>query len=274
MNLSVNGSVIDPAEVRRETRTQLGALTPKQDWAGDPVRDPTQDRGDRLRRAESEAARALVVRELLRQEARARGLLRARPGDDSDGARQAEEAALRELTQSAVPVPEVSDAECRAYFDDNRDRFRGPDLFEPSHILFAAPADSPEARAQAFTAAKQALAELQRDPERFESLAKKRSACPSGARGGSLGQLTRGETEPPFERHILELRVGAISDAPIETDHGFHIVRLDHRARGDRLPFEVVADRIRIYLRDRAWRKAMHRFIGDLMERATIEGLP
>ena len=180
---------------------------------------------------------------------------------------------IRELTERAVPVPTVSEAECMAFFEQHGDRFRGPDLFEPSHILFAAPPDSPEARASALTAARDTLDKLKREPERFEQLARKHSGCPSGERGGSLGQLMRGETEPPFEKHILELEVGEISSQPIETDHGFHIVRLDHRARGERLPYDVVSDRIRIYLRDRAWRQAVRAFIESLVQSARIDGI-
>jgi len=261
MSISVNGAVIPEADLRREIRVQLAGVAAAGGRAAN----------DQLRQAESAASRALVVRELLLQEARTRGYL-AGPATGRS-ADQAQEEAIRRLTETAVPVPAVSEAECQAFFEANRDRFRGPDLFEPSHILFAAPPDGAEARAEAFTAARQALAELERDPDRFEQIARKRSACPSGARGGSLGQITRGETEPPFERHILELEVGAISREPIETDHGFHIVRLDERARGDHLPYEVVADRIRIYLRDRAWRRSMHAFIGELMARAEIEGM-
>lgn len=247
MSISVDGVVITEAALLSEARLHAEAGSPAQ--------------------ARLEAARALVIKQLLLGEALRRRIL---PAMSESAAEQ--EQAIRQLTETVVAVPEVSEAECRAYFEVNRDRFRGPDLFEPSHILFAAPPDSAEARVEALTAAREVLATLQRDPDRFERIAKERSACPSGANGGSLGQITRGETEGSFERPMRSLAVGEIAAEPIETDHGFHILRLDHRAQGEHLPFEAVADRIRLYLRDRAWRKAVHGFIAELAAGADIQG--
>lgn len=218
-----------------------------------------------LATAQHEAARALVVRALLLQEADRCGLL---AGEGPE----AEERAVRSLTEQAVAVPSVSEADCRAHFETHRDSFRGPDLFAPSHILFAARPDEIEGRIEAKAAAEQVLAELSDRPERFERIAQARSACPSGASGGSLGQIQRGETLGEFERALRATEPGTICPHPIETDHGFHVLRLDARAEGKHVPFESVAARVRIYLRDRAWRRAVQAFIGGLCASAVIEG--
>lgn len=218
-----------------------------------------------LQTAQQEAARALVVRTLLLQEARRRDLW---VGDDPAG----EEPALRALMEQAVAVPEVDEAACRAHFEAHQERFRGPDLFAPSHILFAARADDIEGRIAAKAAADATLAELSEHPERFEHIARERSACPSGAGGGSLGQIQKGETLGEFERALRATPVATICPTPIETDHGFHVLRVDARAEGKPVPYASVADRLRIYLRDRDWRRRVQVFIAQLAQQAVIEG--
>jgi len=218
--------------------------------------------------AQHHAARALVVRALLLSEARRRGLCDATSELDEAAATQA----IRLLTEVAVAVPSLEDSAVRAYYEANRDRFRGPDVFAPSHILFAAGADDIEGRIEAKQAAQEVLRALSERPQRFERIAQERSACPSGAGGGSLGQIQRGETVGEFERALRTLEPGQLAPAPIETEHGFHVLRLDARVRGERVPLSSVEDRIRIYLRDRAWRAALRLFIDGLAADTPIRG--
>lgn len=240
MSLSVNGQPISESDVQQEMRHH-------------PVADAA--------RARSEATRALVVRALLLQEADRRGVAGTHD----------EEQRIRALTEQAVAVPEVPEDACRAYYEAHRARFRGPDLFAPSHILFGARSEDIEGRVQAKAAAEQVLGELLEHPERFERLARTRSACPSGANGGSLGQIQRGETVGEFERALCTTEPGTLHPRLVETEFGFHVLRLDARAEGRPLPYAAVADRVRIYLRDRAWRQAVHAFIAELAAGAAID---
>ena len=84
------------------------------------------------------AARALVVRELLLQEAR-RLEIEAEPLADAEGRREtADEAAVRALVDREVRTPSADPATCRRYFERNRPQFRSADIYEAAHILFAA----------------------------------------------------------------------------------------------------------------------------------------
>ncbi len=96
-----------------------------------------------------QAARALVVRELLLQEARRVGIA-PQPMSDASGRRETdEEAMIRGLIEREVTVPEPDEETCRRYYENNRARFRSADIYEAAHILFAAlPADA-QAYAQA-----------------------------------------------------------------------------------------------------------------------------
>ncbi len=63
----------------------------------------------------------------------------------------------------------------------------------------------------------------------FEDLARKHSQCPSGKRGGALGEFGRGDMVPEFDRVVFgDLPVGQVSE-PVKTQFGYHLVRVDQR---------------------------------------------
>jgi len=217
------------------------------------------------------AAQALVVRQLLLQEAARLGVA-AEPADEADGALP-EEAQIAHLIEREVQTPEVSEDECRRYYEANPGRFRSPDLFDAQHILFAAAPDDAEARAVAKARAQAALQDLAAAPERFAELARMLSDCPSRAEGGNLGQITRGSTVPESETFLMSLDEGETCAAPVETRYGFHVVRLNRRVAGRMLPFDAVRERLGAFLADAVWRRAIHQYVMLLAGRASIVGI-
>jgi peptidyl-prolyl cis-trans isomerase C len=250
--VSVNGVVVARAAIAREVQNHP-APKPILAWQA--------------------AARALVLRELLLQEARRVGIT-AEPAVDGEGRRETEdEALIRALAEREVTVPQADEDACRRYYEQNRRRFRSADIFEASHILFAAPANDRAKFAQAQRDAAAALAELAEAPERFADLARAHSACPSGQQGGNLGQITAGQTTPEFEQALQKLAPGALTEAPVATRYGLHIIRLDRRHEGRELPFELVHARIAAYLGERARRTATAQYIARLVSGASITGI-
>ncbi len=219
------------------------------------------------------AARALVVRELLLQEARRLGLA-ASPRTDSSGRRETdEEALIRAVCEREVTTPEPDTETCRRYYDRNRKAFRAAAVYGAAHILIAARWDQKEAFEQARAVANAVLAEVKQDPSRFGDLAKRYSACPSALHGGNLGQISAGQTTPEFEKALTALTPGSMSQEPVETRYGLHIIRLDRKIEGRELPFELVVDRIADYLRDSVARRATAQYVARLVSRADIAGI-
>lgn len=216
--------------------------------------------------AYAEAAEALVVRELLLQRAAAAGLAWAATPEGEEGAIEA-------LLARELKLPEADPAAVRRYFDNNRAKFRSPDLFEASHILYLAPHDDAEARARARTSAERTLAVLKADPAAFAELAKAESACASAGEGGRLGQVAAGDTAPEIDTFLQALEDGQLCPVPIETRYGVHVLRLDRRIPGRDFTFEDVADQIARYLTASAWRRAVSGYIALLAGSATVVGV-
>lgn len=249
--VSVNGVIIPREAIARETQNHP-ASKPIEAWQA--------------------ASRALAVRELLLQEAR-RLHIRPAPTSDAEGRRETDdEALIRQLVEREVSTPEPDDATCLRYFEQNRKRFRSPDLFEVAHILIAAPRE-PEARNKARDQAASILHDLLASPASFNDLAKAFSACPSGKVGGSLGQIGPGQTVPEFEAALAHVPVGTIVPEPVESRYGFHIVRVDRRIEGRDLPFEFARPRIAAYLAEHVRRTAIRQYLSLLAGRAVLEGV-
>lgn len=250
--VTVNGVTISRAAISREVQNHPAAK-PIDAWL--------------------KAARALVVRELLLQEARRIGIA-AQPLADDEGRRETDDEALvRTLVEREVTTPEADEATCRRYFDQNRSKFRSDDLYAVRHILLPAAPGDVAGRTAAREQAAILIGQLREEPARFDELARACSACPSREVGGNLGQISRGQTVPEFEAALARMPVGEIASDPIETRYGFHVALVDKRRDGEALPFEVVAPRIAEWLGVRARHTAIRQYITMLAGRAKITGL-
>ncbi|HET9069184.1 MAG TPA: peptidylprolyl isomerase [Amaricoccus sp.] len=220
-----------------------------------------------------EAARALVIRELLLREARRCGI-EPEPEADEAGRRESEDDALiRALLDEAVVPAEPDEAECRRFFEARRDRFRTPDLFEVAHVLIEPARDDPDAWDAAETQARAVIAEVGDDAAAFAAAARELSACPSAQQDGSLGQVRRGELLPVVQAALEAIPEGTTRREPVRSPHGWHVLRLHRRIAGRALPYEVVSAKIAETLGARSWSLAATRYVAGLAAGADIRGV-
>ena len=64
--------------------------------------------------------------------------------------------------------------------------------------------------------------------EDFSKLAQAHSKCPSGSRGGDLGEFGQGQMVPEFDAVVFKEAVG-VPHGPVKTDFGYHIVEITAR---------------------------------------------
>lgn len=223
--------------------------------------------------AQAKAATALAVRELLLQEAAQLNLEGSAEEDSDEQKSSAEEIIIQALLDQEISTPDADQETCRRYYENNRERFRTPDMFEAAHILFSASPEDKDAYQQATEQAVKTIADLQDRPESFDQIAKDLSDCPSKSDGGRLGQVGRGQTVPEFETFLFALEEGQLCPVPVKTRYGVHVLRLDHKTSGEQLPFEAVATKISDYLEDRAWHTAVAQYVRVLAGKADIVGV-
>lgn len=223
--------------------------------------------------ARAAAGHALAIRALLLHRALELGL-EATPQFDAAGREETlEEALIRELLDAEVDVATPTDAECQRVYDATPQRFVTPALSEASHVLVEPRGADDVAIDAARTLAADLIATLEGGAVTFAELARDYSDCPSGATGGSLGQLGPGDLVPEVERVLAGLAPGEVAAEPVRSRYGWHVLRLDRRIEGRRLPFELVEDRIRLHLESRAWTAAATRYVSDLTAEARRQGV-
>jgi peptidyl-prolyl cis-trans isomerase D len=122
----------------------------------------------------------------------------------------------------------VSDQAVADYYAAHAAKFAQPEQRSASHILIAADKNADAAaRAKAKAKAAELYQILQKSPARFAELARTESQDPgSAAQGGSLGSFGRGMMVKPFEDAVFSMKPNEIR-GPVESDFGYHIIRLD-----------------------------------------------
>jgi peptidyl-prolyl cis-trans isomerase C len=219
-----------------------------------------------------QAGQALVIRQLLINEAKKHGLL------SSSAESLNEEEAIQKVVESNISYEAPNEDICQRYYENNKEKFMTMPLMEVDHILLAAAKDDIEGRDAAENNAKVIISQLLQEikngePSSFAALAKEYSACPSKENGGNLGQLSKGQTVPEFERQLMLLSEG-ISDKAIETRYGFHVVNINRKIEGKQLEYDMVSDKVRGYLINSASHLAIQAYIQSLVEKADIQGVP
>ena len=237
--ISVNGASISDDAVAREMQHH-----------------PAESRED----AERQAARALVIRELLLQRV-----------SERDVAGATEDERIANLIDDEIRVPEPTDEEVARYYRRNSLQFTSPAIYRAAHIFFPARASNEAASAEAKKNAEAVLAELTADPNRFAELARAHSACSSREQNGSLGLVRKGDTNPELEQSLATMELG--STALVRSRHGYHVLRLDDRAPATQLPFEKAKGWIAEHLRKSSKRRAIAQYLQLLTARAKISGI-
>ena len=79
----------------------------------------------------------------------------------------------------------------------------------------------------------------------FAELAKTKSTGPSGPRGGDLGYFAKGQMVPQFETAAFALEKGAYTKEPVQTQFGFHVIKVEDSRETTPPTFEESVDEIR-----------------------------
>ena len=150
------------------------------------------------------------------------------------------------LSLDAVAKNEaVSDEAVKTYFAEHQDEFGQSEKRKASHILISVPPDaSDDVKQAARDRAEGILEQVRQSPEKFAEITKENSDDPgSAAQGGDLGFFGRGVMVKSFEDKIFSMQLDEISDI-VETDFGFHVIKLIAIKEGKHPDLEEVREQI------------------------------
>ncbi len=147
--------------------------------------------------------------------------------------------ALRDSYLALKISPSVTEEEIKAAYDKESAKVTQTERIRARHILVATEKEANDIEEKLKAGAK------------FEDLAKQYSLDGSKDYGGDLGYFTAPEMVAEFSKVAFALKQGEVS-APVKTDFGWHIIRLDDRKMGAAQPYDQVKSAIRnVLVRDK-----------------------
>jgi peptidyl-prolyl cis-trans isomerase C len=197
----------------------------------------------------------LVNREVLAQAAQKRGL--DKNPDVQAQMEMARQAVLvRALFESEMKANPISDADLQKQYEAFKGQM-GSNEYKVSHILVDKEDD-----------AKAIIAELNRGGD-FAKIAKEKSKDPgSKDNGGDLDWGPSARYVKPFADAVTSQPKGKVSTAPVKTDFGYHVIRVD-----DVRPMKVPEfAEVKEQFRQRAQQQQVQKMVMDLRQKAKVEG--
>ena len=196
----------------------------------------------------------LVMDEIVSQEAERRGL--AATPEYKLQMEQARQTVLAQALQEDVAKKSaVPDAEVQAEYDKFKAQSAGTE-YRARHILVE---KEDEAKA---------LIKQLNGGASFEELAKKNSKDPgSGANGGDLDFAAPGSYVPEFSQAMVKLKKGEMTQEPVKTQFGYHIIKLEDTREAQFPPFEEVKGQ----LKQRLEQQKIAQFFDELRTKAKTD---
>lgn len=225
-------------------KTRLDALAQQVAKAGRPV---TPEMEGQLREE-------VIAREVFMQEADKQGIAAS---DDFKAQMELARQTLmiRELFAKYQKTNPVTDADLKAEYDKFAAANGGKE-YKARHILVEKEAE-----------AKAIIASLKKGGK-FEDIAKKQSKDPgSGAKGGDLDWANPASYVPEFTEALLKLNKGQMTDTPVKSQFGYHVIRVDD-IRTAQLP---AFDEVKPQIAQQMQQQKLTAFQEELRKKAKIE---
>lgn len=160
--------------------------------------------------------------------------------------------------------PKVDDLDVRLFYELHRERFAIPEQRIARHILITINPDFAENTREAAHGRAEALAARLRDrTNRFASLARQHSECPTALEGGKLGTVKPGQLFPELDQCLYQLAEGEVSEV-VESEVGFHVLWCEKIVPEKFIPLSKARARIEETLEERKRRNCQKNWLAEL----------
>lgn len=194
----------------------------------------------------------IISSKLLLLDAR-HNLLETEPEFKAELAKLRENLLINYAGNKVISAVKVNDEDVKKYYEDNLDKFKEGETVNADHILV----DSEEK-------ALEILAKIESGEMSFGDAAREYSSCPSGQRGGNLGDFGRGQMVPEFDKAVFELEVNEVTKTPIKTQFGYHLIKLNSKSESTVMPYEEIAPQLTEMVLNEKRREAYEKKINQL----------
>lgn len=176
---------------------------------------------------------------------------------------EATDRVLQEALLTRSIETKVTEAALREKYKTYAATIPGQEEVNARHILLKTEAE-----------AKAVIVEIQKGAE-FSDVAKKRSIDPGAANGGDLGYFTREQMVPEFSEAAFNLKKGEVTQAPVKSSFGWHVIRVEDKRTSGPPSF----DEVKAELQEEMSREVIQDFLKDLrgkskVERFNLDGTP
>jgi peptidyl-prolyl cis-trans isomerase C len=205
-----------------------------------------------------EALFGTVLTQMIDRRLIAQAAEKSKLGDDAEVKRRLaglRERVLQEIYLSNELEKALTDDKVRSRHEQLLKSQPAKEEVRARHILLASEAD-----------AKAVIDELTKGGD-FAELAKSRSSGPSAATGGDLGYFAKDQMVPEFAEAAFAMKKGETSTAPVKTQFGWHVIKIEDRRQAAPPSFEERKDELR---REMA-QEMIVAIIDDLRKGAKIE---
>lgn len=166
----------------------------------------------------------------------------------------------KKLQQEICTDITVSEEELKSFYDENLESFKEMGGIHISHILV----DTEEK-------ARDILVKIS-EGEDFSELAREYSSCASSKQGGYLQVVNEGSRlAPEFKEAALKLKPGEITQQPVKSSFGYHIIKAGEREESRTIPFEEAKNQIKLYLKNNKDQQAYSDYLKELHGGANIK---
>ena len=215
--------------------------------------------------------------ELLRQAAKASGLLAAEDAPTTDGVLGEEaSSAIEALLERTLLIPEPSEEACQRHHAANLVTYSTGERVNVRHILFAVTqgVDVVALRNRAETTLLDVRCHDGKNQEDgFAKSASTLSNCPSGAEGGSLGWLTAADCAPEFAKELFGHAEVGVLPRLVHSRFGLHVVEVLERTPGVEQAYDAVRGAVAMSLRQKTYVTSLRQYLSLLAGEATVVGV-
>ncbi len=210
----------------------------------------------------------LIGKQLIYDDAKKSGILKSKEYKNEYSkleTRMKKELAIQVWQKKLVSSITIANKDLKNYYNKNKSEFEQKVSVHARHILVKTEVEAKKIISQLKSLSGSKL------KSKFIELAKSKSTGPSAPKGGDLGTFAKGQMVPAFNDKVFAMKVGTITQKPVKTQFGYHVIYLESKNKAKTRTFDEVKPIIVQRLKMEKFKVAMKSKMDKLQKNAVIK---